>query len=212
MQQDPGLHSCIDERQVFADKVQLFLTALTIVACTVSCSEHQQVFVWGTGLCSSASAVVTFTPRREHGFPAVPCLVLLPTHLPFPPELGFGSRSGLTLQPLGTTGLAKPAKMEQPCPCQERHPTKASEGREGDDPAKPFPEPREGSGVQDWLMRLCTICWARCLQATGLSNSDTNRSAPALPSAFHSLVPSSFVALVLLPQKEKAAWALKSAA
>ena len=157
---------------------------------------------------------MTFTPRREPGFPAVPHAVLLPTRLPFPPELGFGSRSGLTLQPLGTTGLAKPAKMEQPCPRRERHPPKASEGRQGDDPAKPFPEPREGSEVQDWLMRLGTICWARCLQATGLGASDTNLIAPALPSAFCGLLPSafcgllpsSFVALVLLPQK--ATWTL----
>ena len=58
MQQDPGLHSCIDQRQVFAVKVQLSLTALTTVSCTVSCDEHQQEFVWGTGLCSKASAVV----------------------------------------------------------------------------------------------------------------------------------------------------------
>lgn len=155
---------------------------------------------WGTGLCFKISCM-TFMPRREPGFPAVPHPVLLPTHLPFPPELGFGSRSGLTLQPLVTAALAKAEKMEQPCPHQERPRFGATEGRQDNDPAKPFLKPREGSEIQDWLMRLCTTCWACCLQGTGLSASDTNRSAPALPSVFCILLPSSFVALSLLPQK-----------
>lgn len=70
-----------------------------------------------------------------------------------------------------------------------------------DDPAKPFLEPREGSEVQDWIMRSRTICRARRLQATGLRASDTNRGGPALPSAFCDLLPSSFVVLVLLTLK-----------
>lgn len=188
------------KRQVLAVKVQPSLAALTTVTCTVSCDEHQQEFVLGDRSLLQ-SQLYDIHVRREPGFPAMPRPVLLPTHLPFPPELGFGSKSGLTLQPLGTAALAKAAKMEQPCPCQERHAFGATEGRQDNDPAKPFLKPREGSEIQDWLMRLCTTCWACRLQATGLGASDTNRSAPALPSAFCILLPSSFVALSLLPQK-----------
>lgn len=48
----------------------------------------------------------------------------------------------------------------------------------------PSRDQREGSETGDRLVRVCTICWARCLQATGLGASGTNAGAPALPSLF----------------------------
>lgn len=95
-------------------------------------------------LLQSLSSCMTFTPRREPGFPAVPRAVLLPTHLPSPPELGFGSRSGLTLQLLGTTGLAKPEKMEQLCARQNHHPPRlAREDRMTTQPSPSWSQGRE---------------------------------------------------------------------
>lgn len=47
MQQDPGLHSCVNQRHVFAAEVQLSLIALTTVTCAVTCDEHPQEFCLG---------------------------------------------------------------------------------------------------------------------------------------------------------------------
>lgn len=153
--------------------------------------------VWS--LLQSLASYNTDT-QTEPGFPAMSCGALTPS---------IPTRAWIWQQ-LGLAAFVH-SWFSKASPLQGTPPFKTSKGREDKGPAKPILEPREGIEVPGCLMRLCTICWARRLQATGCGASDKLQCS-SLPSAVCGLLPSSscFVVLVLLSQK--ATWTFPPAA
>lgn len=137
MQQDPAPHSCVDQRQVFAVKVQLSLqprapspAMSTSKSCTgglVSAPKPQQLYdihtktrAWFS--CRASCGVATYAPS-------------------FPTRAWIWQQVGSDPAAFGHDWFSKAGKAGAALPSPGMPPPSPGLARE-DDPAKPFPEPR----------------------------------------------------------------------